>query len=108
MSQRNKDLEPEGARQSHYIAWCSIIGIPDPCGPEYGYQRIVAIYIKYVMLGYNYTNKADVCSATARGYADSVNTLFDLRGYKLPANFSDPNNTVNILIANLKKEEDVA
>ena len=80
----------------------------DPCGDKPGYERIVAIYIKYVMLGYNYTNKADVRSATARGYADSVNTLFDLRGYKLPANFSDPNNTVNSLIANLKKEEDVA
>ena len=54
------------------------------------------------MLGYNYTNKADVRSATARG---SVNTLFDLRGYKLPANFSDPNNMVNILIATSRRRK---
>ena len=85
MSCRNKDLETEAARQSHYIAWCGIIGIPDPCGPKYGYQRIVAIYTKYVMCGINYYNKDVLRSKTVRGYAVAVNTLFRLRGYKLQA-----------------------
>ena len=54
MSQRDKEL---AAWQSHYIFWCSIIGIPDPCGNEIGYQCIVAIYIKFVMCSINYYNK---------------------------------------------------
>jgi hypothetical protein len=53
MSQRNKNLET--------------VGIPDPCGPEYDYQRIVAIYIKYVMCGINYYNKDVLRSKTVRG-----------------------------------------
>jgi hypothetical protein len=57
MSQRDKKVEIEAARQSHYIFWCSIIGIPDPCGNEIGYQCIIAIYAKFVMWGINYYNK---------------------------------------------------
>jgi hypothetical protein len=75
MSQRSKDHETEAAWQSHYIAWCAIIGIPDPCGPEYGYQHIVAIYIKYVICGINYYNKDILRSKTVRGYAFAVNAL---------------------------------
>ena len=101
MSQHNKDLETEAARQSHYIAWCAIIGIPDPCGPEYGYQRIVAIYIKYVMCGINYYNKDVLCSKTVHGYAFAVNALFLLRGYKQSTDLSDGNNMPGIIINNL-------
>jgi hypothetical protein len=68
----------------------------------------VAIYIEYVILGINYTNKTGVRAATIRGYADSVNTLFVLRGFDPPADLDDPNNMVTILASNLKKEEDVA
>ncbi len=57
ISQQEKEVETEAARQSHYIFWCSIIGIPDPCGNEIGYQCIVAIYAKFVMCGINYYNK---------------------------------------------------
>ncbi len=57
MSGQDKEVKPEAARQSHYILWCSVIGIPDPCGNEIGYQCIVAIYIKFVMCGINYYNK---------------------------------------------------
>ena len=57
MSGRDKEVETETAWQSHYIFWCSIIGIPDPCGNEIGYQCIVAIHIKFVMCGINYYNK---------------------------------------------------
>ena len=108
MSRRNKDLETEAARQSHYIAWCAIIGIPDPCGPEYGYQRIVAIYAKYVMCGINYYNKDVLRSKTVRGYASAVNTLFRLRGYKHPTDLSDGNNMPGIVINNLITQENVA
>jgi len=80
--------------------------ILDPCGNQSGYERIVAIYVKYVMLGVNYLNKRQVRSATVRGYAESVNTLFTLRGFKPPAVFDDPSNLVALLISNLKKEEE--
>ena len=108
MSHCNKDLETEATRQSHYIAWCAIIGIPDPCGPEYGYQCIVAIYTKYVMCGINYYNKDVLRSKTVRGYAFAVNTLFRLRGYKQPTDLSDSNNLPGIIINNLIAQENVA
>jgi hypothetical protein len=57
MSQQDKEVETEATRQSHYIFWCSIIGIPDPCGNKIGYQHIVATYAKFVMCGINYYNK---------------------------------------------------
>ena len=57
MSRQDKEVETEAACQSHYIFWCSIIGIPDQCGNKIGYQRIVAIYTKFVMCGINYYNK---------------------------------------------------
>lgn len=60
------------------------------------------------MLGINYLNKSGVRSKTVKGYMESINTLFELRGFKSPANFSEPSNVVNILVSNLKKEEEVA
>jgi hypothetical protein len=57
MSRQDIEIETEAAWQSHYIFWCSIIGTPDPCVNEIGYQRIVAIYIKFVMCSINYYNK---------------------------------------------------
>jgi hypothetical protein len=77
-SQRGTYLETEAARQSHYIEWSRIIGIPDPCGSNVGYLRIVAIYIKYLENRVNYYNKNNLCSATLSGYAMTINTLFEL------------------------------
>ena len=57
MSRQDKEVETEAAWQSHYIFWCSVIGIPDPCGNEIEYQCIVAIYIKFAMCSINYYNK---------------------------------------------------
>ena len=34
-----------------------MMGIFDPCGLQKGYQRIAAIYIKYLMPGVNFRNK---------------------------------------------------
>jgi hypothetical protein len=56
-SRGGPDVETEAARQAHHIKWAEIIGIHDPCGYYLGYQRIVAIYTKYVQRGVNYNNK---------------------------------------------------
>jgi hypothetical protein len=108
MSQQDKEIETEAAWQSHYIFWCSIIGIPDLCGNEIGYQCIVAIYIKFVMCGINYYNKGVLRSSTLRGYATAVNILFQLRGYKQPTKLSNPSNMPGIIINNLIKVETIA
>ncbi len=108
MSQQDKEVETEAARQSHYIFWCSIIGIPDPCGNKIGYQCIVTIYAKFVMCGINYYNKDFLRLSALRGYATAVNTLFQLRGFKQPTNLSNPSNMPGIIINNLIKEETVA
>ncbi len=84
MSQQDKEVETEVTRQSHYIFWCSVIGILDPCGNEIGYQRIVAIYIKFTVCGIIYYNKDVIQWSCLQRYATTVNTLFQLRGYKQP------------------------
>ncbi len=108
MSRQDKEVETEGARQSHYIFWCSIIGIPDLCGNEIDYQRIITIYAKLVMCGINYYNKDVLQSSALCGYVTAVNTLFQLRGFKQPTNLSNPSNMAGIIINNLIKEETVA
>ncbi len=107
-SRGGPDVETEAARQAHYIKWAEIIGIQDPCGYYPGYQRIVAIYTKYVQKGVNYNNKQVLQFATVRGYAEAVNTLFKLRGFAPPANLSDPSNMASILIYNMLCKEDIA
>jgi hypothetical protein len=84
------------------------MNIADPCGHQRGYQRIVAIYIKYLMSGVNFWNKDFLRLDMVRGYATSINTLFKLQNMKLPVNVADPNNISGILINNLIKEEDIA
>ena len=108
MSRRDKEIETEAARQAHYISWTQVMNIPDPCGHQLGYQRIVAIYIKYLMNGVNFRNKNFLRLATVRGYATSVNSLFKLRDMTTPIDMADPNNILGILINNLVKEEDIA
>ena len=107
-SRRGANLETEAARQAHYIKWADILGIPDSCGPYPGYQRIIAIYIKYVQCGVNYNNIPNIRSATVRGYADAVNTLFRLCYLPIPADLLDPNNMMTILINNMMREEQIA
>ncbi len=64
MSRRDKEIETEATWQAHYIRWAQIMKVPDPCGHQRGYQRIVAIYIKYLMTGVNFRNKDFLRSAT--------------------------------------------
>jgi hypothetical protein len=107
-SQRSTDLKTEAARQAHYIKWADILGIPDPCGPYPGYQRIVAIYIKHVQCGVNYNNIEVLRSATVKKYAEAVNTLFRLQNLPPLADLSEPNNMSAILINNMLQEEQMA
>jgi hypothetical protein len=83
------------------------MGILDPCGHQKGYQRIIAIYIKYLKSGVNFRNKDFLRLATIRGYATSINSLFRLQSMEAPVNTSDLNNMAGILINNLVKEEDI-
>jgi hypothetical protein len=80
------------------------MGIPDPCGPHKGHQRIVAIYTKYLQSSINYYNKNNLWSAMLHGYATAVNTLFELRKYRPPIDFNDKNNMTGFIINNIIKE----
>ncbi len=106
-SQRGTDLETKADRQSHYIEWTRIMGIPDPCGPHKGYQRIVAIYTRFLQSCINYYNKSNLWSATLDGYTSAVNTLFECGNYRLPINFNDKN-MAEVIINNIIKEENIA
>ena len=57
-SKTDKEIETARARQAHYIGWCIIKSILDPCGPDLGWQRVIAIYGKYIMNGANCINKS--------------------------------------------------
>jgi hypothetical protein len=60
------------------------MGIFEPCGHQKGYQRIVAIYIKYLISGVNFRNKDFLRLATVWGYMTSINLLFRLRSMEAP------------------------
>jgi hypothetical protein len=107
-SQRGIDLELEATRQSHYIKWTRNMGIPDGCGPQEGYQRIVAIYTKYLQSGINYYNKNNMRYTTLRGYAAVIDTLFELRKYRLPIYFNDKKNMAGVITNNIVKEKNIA
>ena len=76
--------------------------MPDPCGNHAGYERIVACFLEQLMHDHNSR------SATVRGYAQAINTLFELRKCKIPADLSDRTNTCYSLILAREKEETVA
>ena len=73
----------------------------DPCGPDIGYRRIVAIFLKQLFIDHNCR------SATLKGYAGAVNELFIKRELPIPADISDKDNMSAKLYLNLKKEEDI-
>jgi hypothetical protein len=78
-------------------------GIPDPCGPHKGYQKIMGIYMKYLQNSINNYNKNNLQSAMLCGYATAVNMLFELRNSRLPINFNDKNNMAGVIIDNIIK-----
>ena len=92
-SKPSQEIKTIRARQAHYIQWCIKNGFKDPVGPEKGCQKVVAISIKYVMIGVNYYNKlATLRSATCRNYADDVAELFRLRKCSSPLDFQNKTN----------------
>ena len=56
-------------------------------GQEKAWKQVIAIYIKYVMIGVNYNNLATLRSATCKNYADGVAELFKLRDFPSPLIF---------------------
>ena len=42
-SQSDSDIEMQAAKQAHYIEWCRLHYIHDPCGSEPGFERVVAV-----------------------------------------------------------------
>jgi hypothetical protein len=107
-SQRGPDLDTDATWQVYYVKWAKILGIPDPCGYYEGFIRIMAIYIKYIQCGVNYNNKQVLCSAMVQGCAEAVSNLFKVRSFSPPANLSDPNNMMTILLNNMLQEDDIA
>jgi len=107
-SKGDKEIATARARQAHYIKWAQLKQIPDPCGPEDGYQRVVAIYGEYVKNGANCTNKEATRSKTLEGYFNAVNFLFESRSCPPPVDFGNPANPGYIILKNLEAEEDIA
>ena len=76
--------------------------MPDPCGNHDGYERIVACFLEKLMHDHNSR------SATVRGYAQAINTLFELRKCQIPADLSSRSNMCYNLILAREREENVA
>jgi hypothetical protein len=90
-------------RQAVYLNWAKSMHVTKVCGPEQrGYERIIACFIENLMLNHNSRSK------TVRGYVESINTLFRLRNFPIPADLSDRANTCAVIILGLEKEENVA
>jgi hypothetical protein len=76
--------------------------IPDPCVRERGYECIVACFNENLMLDCNSR------SATAQGYAQSINTLFELCNLPIPADISHKENMTAKLIHARECKETIA
>ncbi len=89
-------------RQAVYIEFCKRHNIPDPCGIQEGFKRVIACFIEKLMLDNN------SCTATIHGYVEAVNVLFWLRYFDIPANLLDQANLCAKIIATWEKEENIA
>jgi hypothetical protein len=95
-------LETTRFMQSQFIKWCNQKLIPDPCGNEPGYELIFACFAENLMFDCNF------CSATVQEYIESINKLFALRSFPIPADLKDKDNMVAKLIHARKREENIA
>jgi hypothetical protein len=87
-------------RQAVYLNWAKSMCITEPCGPkQQGYKRIIACFIKNLMLDHNSRSK------TVQGYVESINTLFQLQEFPILADLSDRANTCTVIISGQEKEE---
>ncbi len=66
----DSELETTRFRQAVYVNFIKNNHIPDPCGNEPGYERIIACFFEQLMIDQNSH------SATVPGYVEAINTLF--------------------------------
>jgi hypothetical protein len=85
-----------------YIRFTKTHSIPDTCGCQSSYQRIVACFIEQLIFDHN------SFSATVHGYVEAINTLFWLCQFDIPADLSDQSNMCSKIILARKREENVA
>jgi hypothetical protein len=98
----DSEIETTRFRQASYVNWTKSHCIPDPCGPELGYEHIVACFIEHLMLVQN------SCSATVCRYVESINNLFRLWDLPIRANLLDQTNMCSKIILTRDKEEEIA
>jgi hypothetical protein len=89
-------------RQAVYIDWTKRTLIPDSCGNQPGYSCIISCFVENLMLDNNSHFK------TVKGYIESMNTLFKLRGFAIPIDLSDKQNMCTRLIDDIEQEETIA
>jgi hypothetical protein len=95
-------IETERFRQAQYLKWCKQKFDPDPCRNEPGYEQVVACFVENLILDCNPRSK------TLLGYTQSINKLFEYRGFPIPADLSDKENIASKLIHAQKREEMIA
>jgi hypothetical protein len=66
----DSEIESTRFRQAVYVNLIKQNQIPDPCGNEPGYERIIACSIEQLMIDQN------SYSATVCGYVEAINILF--------------------------------
>ena len=98
----NSELETARIRQAVYIEFCKSKNIPNPCGNQPGYERIIACFIEQLMLDNN-SRSATVCR-----YIEAINTLFCLRHLDILADLSDRANMCSRIILAREREENIA
>ena len=76
--------------------------IPDACGKEYGYERILVCFVE------NLITDCHSRSATVLGYVQAINKLFELRKFPIPADLSDRNNTISKIVQACERKENIA
>ena len=98
----DSELETTRFRQAVYINFARRNHISDPCGKEQGYKRIIACFIKQLMIDHN-SRSATVC-----GYVDAINILFCLWNFDDPADLTDRSNMCYKIILAREREENIA
>jgi hypothetical protein len=104
MSRLKSDSELETARfrQAVYIEFCKSKNIPNPCGNQPGYERMIACFIEQLMLDNN------SCSTIVCGYIEAINILFHFCHLDILADLSDCANMCSRIILAREREENIA
>jgi len=95
-------IETERFRQAQYLKWCKQKLFPDPCRNEPGYERVVACFVENLIIDCNPRSK------TVLGYIQSINKLFEYRGFLIPADLSDRENITSKLLHTREREKKIA